>query len=294
MSDRFLSPRTFSTLAQVISGGSQSDRTPSIGIYRSAAAIERFMRACNEDFQIGAASRLPALENHLIRINQDHDGRERLTYILEQAANPADFSADPDKFSAVMAALNQVLAHDGLELRLQGRRVRLMPLGRSTPMVDQLAKKAEVIDFDTVSRDLGRALDSADSDPEDAVTAACSTVESVCRSVLVELGLELPAKKDIQGLYRAVRDPLGLSPERPDLPAQIADDIRKILGGLSTAVEGLGALRTHGGDAHGRERGFSRIDARIARLAIHTASTLALFIIETWERKFPAKPLHRH
>lgn len=161
-------------------------------------------------------------------------------------------------------------------------------------MVDQLAKKAEVVDFDTVSRDLDRALASAESDPEDAVTAACSTVESVCRSVLVELDLDLPAKKDVQGLYKAVREPLGLSPERADLPAQIADDVRKILGGLSTAVEGLGALRTHGGDAHGRERGFGRIDARIARLAIHTASTLALFIIETWEKKFPARPLRRH
>jgi hypothetical protein len=46
------------------------------------------------------------------------------------------------------------------------------------------------------------------------------------------------------------------------------------------------ALRTHAGDAHGREKGFARIDPRIARLAIHAASTVALFLIETWERKF--------
>jgi hypothetical protein len=44
-------------------------------------------------------------------------------------------------------------------------------------------------------------------------------------------------------------------------------------------------LRTHGGDAHGREKGFKRIDARIARLALNAASTIALFLIETWERK---------
>jgi hypothetical protein len=55
------------------------------------------------------------------------------------------------------------------------------------------------------------------------------------------------------------------------------------------------ALRTHGGDAHGRERGFARIDYRIASLAIHAASTVALFVIETWQRKFPSRelPLHR-
>ena len=43
-------------------------------------------------------------------------------------------------------------------------------------------------------------------------------------------------------------------------------------------------MRTHGGDAHGREKGFRRIDPRIARLAINAASSLALFLIETWER----------
>ncbi|MFZ2980673.1 MAG: abortive infection family protein [Sphingobium sp.] len=44
---------------------------------------------------------------------------------------------------------------------------------------------------------------------------------------------------------------------------------------------GIGALRTHGGDAHGREKGARRIDARIAHLALNAASSLALFLIET-------------
>jgi hypothetical protein len=57
-------------------------------------------------------------------------------------------------------------------------------------------------------------------------------------------------------------------------------------------AKGIGSLRTHAGDAHGRERGYGRIDARIARLAIHTSSTLALFLIETWETKFK-RELHR-
>jgi hypothetical protein len=136
-----------------------------------------------------------------------------------------------------------------------------------------------------VSRDLDRATRNAEDDPEDAVTAACATLEAVCRSILLELGLALPAKKDVSALVRAVQEPLGLSPGRTDLPDLIAGDIRKVLSGLTTATEGIGALRTHGGDAHGRERGHRRIDPRIARLAIHAASTVALFLIETWERK---------
>jgi hypothetical protein len=159
------------------------------------------------------------------------------------------------------------------------------------PVLGSLSGVAETLDFDTVTRDLERALASAKEDPEDAVTSACSTVESVCRSILIELNEPLPDKKDIKGLFNAVRKPLGLSPDRSDLDPLIADDVRKILSGLATSIEGIGALRTHGGDAHGRERGYTRIDQRIASLAIHAASTVALFLIQTWQRKYPQRAL---
>jgi hypothetical protein len=163
--------------------------------------------------------------------------------------------------------------------------------GFSPPVLGSLSGAAEILNLDTVSRDLDRALASARHDPEDAVTAACSTLESVCRSILIEVGENLPDKKDIKALFGAVRKPLGLGVDRPDLDPLIADDVRKILNGLATVVEGIGALRTHGGDAHGRERGYKRLDRRIASLATHAASTIALFLIETWQRKYPKRDL---
>src|SRR3546814_17004352 len=98
----------------------------------------------------------------------------------------------------------------------------------------------------------------------------------------------LPPKKDIDGLIRAVQGPLGLSPGRSDLPPEIEADIRQTLSGLTSVAKGIGALRTHGGDAHGREKGFRGMDARIERPAVNTSSTLARFLIETWTR-----PEHR-
>jgi len=70
---------------------------------------------------------------------------------------------------------------------------------------------------------------------------------------------------------------LNLSPNRVD----IEPDIKRILGGLANVSRGIGSLRTHCGDAHGRGKGVQRIDSRIARLAIHSASTVALFFLET-------------
>lgn len=54
-------------------------------------------------------------------------------------------------------------------------------------------------------------------------------------------------------------------------------------------------ITTHAGDAYGRERGHRRIDAGIARLAIHSAKTaLLFFLVETWQKQFPAKQLKSH
>ena len=288
-----LSPQAIDALAEIISGGSGNDPKPPIGLYRSGPKLESFMRACNVNFRVDG-SRVPSLASCLININNGFEPENVLPRIIEAAADPRDFTNDPTRHTAVLDHLNRVLRYDGYELQQQGLRVRLVVAGQATPVVEQLSGVVETISFDTVRRDLDRALASIDTDPEDAITAACSTVESVCRSILIELGEPLPSKKDAQGLFNAVKRPLGLSPDRTDLDATIADDVRTTLGGLATVIQGIGALRTHAGDAHGRERGYARVDARIGRLAIHAASTLALFLIETWQKKFPARALHRH
>ena len=141
--------------------------------------------------------------------------------------------------------------------------------------------------LDTVEREFHRASENLNKDPEAAVTAACSMVESVCRSILVARGIPLPRTMDIKSLYKEVREPLGLSPSK-DLPnSEIEADVRAILSALASAINGIGASRSHAGSAHGRERGFRRIDQRIARLAVNTASAMALFLVETWEMRFP-------
>jgi len=165
--------------------------------------------------------------------------------------------------------------------------------GKAIPARAGLAKTADILNFDTVQRDIDRALKAAERDPESAVTSASSTLESVCRSILVELGQPLPAKKDIRTLFRAVAQHLQLGADRSDLDRAIAEDIKTILGGLATITQGIGALRTKFGDAHGRERGYARIDGRIADLAINASSTISLFLLETWQKRYPNRTLKR-
>ncbi|NKJ94663.1 hypothetical protein GFM14_24450 [Rhizobium leguminosarum bv. viciae] len=279
------SPFVIEALVLVISGGSGMNNTePPIGIYRSASDIDGFLMSCGINPGDEGGSRLPKLRANLAKAADGENGFDSIRRCIEKVTDPRGYVGKPDKAEAVLESMNISLKGDGYEVAVINGRANLRRIGASSSVLTELSSKTTTLDFDTVSHEIDRALKGVEDDPEDSVTAACSLIEAVCRSILIESGLELPAKKDVDGLVKAVQDPLNLSPGRSNLPEEIAADVRQVLGGLTSVAKGVGALRTHAGDAHGRERGRARIDARIARLAVHSASTLALFLIETWER----------
>ena len=289
-----LSEQSINALAQVLSGGAAGD-VGGAGIYRRGWELENLFKPFNASFTLEGHSRLTATIAAITNVamwSRDDDD-DRMERLLAKSCDPRDYINAEGRLAEAMHYLNQYLLFDGLKLVRDGLKTKVVELRAQATVVGAFSAVAEALDLDTVGRDLDRALASAESDPEDAVTAACSVVESVCRSILIESDLGLPAKQDISGLYRAVREPLGLSPTKEGVPDLIAEDVRSTLSGLVTAVQSIGALRTHGGDAHGRERGFRRIDARIARLAIHSASAVCLFLIETWQLRFPDKALRK-
>jgi hypothetical protein len=91
----------------------------------------------------------------------------------------------------------------------------------------------------------------------------------------------MPSKEVLGTLWPRVASHLGLSPK------DVADDdLKRILQGLYSIGDGVAALRTHAGSAHGHAQGKSyRLAPRHARLAVHAAHTMALFVLETWEER---------
>ncbi len=280
-----LSPFLMGALVEVITGGSGwgSNQPQPIGVYRSGQQIEQFFLNCGMMMSVGSSSRLPATTDILRSLFVQED-QAAVMRIISAICDPRSYIKEPEKTAAVISHLNAVLEADGYAVALVGNKPHLTKRENTGAIVSAMAEKTAVLDFDTVQRDIERAQSGLSNDPEAAITAACSLIESVCRSILIELNLPLPPKRDIDGLIRAVQEPLNLSPGRTDLPPDIEADVRQVLGGLTSVAKGVGALRTHGGTAHGREKGFQRVDARIARLAVNASGSLALFLIETWEQ----------
>lgn len=150
----------------------------------------------------------------------------------------------------------------------------------SGPASRSLHELIRAKDLPGVEQEFQRALAAVEADPPSGVTAASSLLESLFKVYLDDNGVPYPNKETIGELYKAVRNHLGLE------PSQVADDdLKRILSGLISIVDGIGALRTHTGSAHGHGRRRYRLEPRHARLAINGAHTVAVFVLETWSRR---------
>lgn len=158
------------------------------------------------------------------------------------------------------------------------------------PMIDRLERGAALADtvisdtltsFDAeaITAAWNKALARREADPTGAITAARTLLETVCKHLLEdEAGNpSYGPTDDLPKLYRMASERLNIAPSQHS-----EDAFRRILGGATSIVEGLGTLRNRVGDAHapgGRKP--VKVAARHAALAVNMAGSMALFLMET-------------
>jgi hypothetical protein len=169
--------------------------------------------------------------------------------------------------------LREVLAGHGLSYQ-EGGTVLGGTLSVPAQSVHDLIRARNVPGIDA---EFKRALENVEADPPAALTAACAILEATFRIYIEDKGLTMPPDRSVQPLWKVVRAHLGLD------AGQAEDaDMKKIMGGLASVVDGVGALRTHAGTAHGQGSNQPQIGPRHARLAVHAAHTLVTFVLESW------------
>jgi hypothetical protein len=181
-----------------------------------------------------------------------------------------------DAQEAGRKSIREVLARFGLSYRSGG-----LILGATAALpTKSLTEVLKARDLGEVDKEFERSLAHVESDPPAAIAAACSILESLFKVYIEDNGLEMPTDQSIKPLWKVVSKHVGFD------PAAIEDeDIKKILSGLNSVVDGIGSLRTHRSTAHGQGRKAYRIQPRHARLAIHASHTLVGFLLETWDER---------
>ena len=146
-----------------------------------------------------------------------------------------------------------------------------------------LADYLKAGDFASIEAEFARAIGQLDRDPCAAITAASSIIEALCKTYIETFGLELPNVQTITPLWRTVQLHLGLN-----VDPTLRDDQKRILQGLASIVDGIGAYRTHIGSAHGRGVAPPTIQVSEARLAVNASHTLVTFVMECWHTAKPS------
>ena len=149
----------------------------------------------------------------------------------------------------------------------------------TTPSDEATADALAQVDSAHIQAAWQKALERRTTDPEGAITAARTLLESTCKHILDEQEeVEYTDKDDLPKLYSKTAQTLNLS------PSQHTEDVfKRILGGCHSVVEGLGTLRNRLSDAHGKGKNAVRPASRHAELAVNLAGTMATFLLATWE-----------
>jgi hypothetical protein len=233
-------------------------------------------------------SKLTKAQTWLRRVNTDEscDPLEIIGFLIEGYMEPPlpekKFSWDDEEPSLNehqekrIERVRQALARANLQYIPGGARVTHISGSASRSLKDIISK----LDYSSIDQEFDRALKNVELSPREAVSAACNILESIFKTYIEEENLVPPNKLDLQPVWKIVRDDLGLD------PSKIEDrDLQEILSGMFATVSGIGALRTHASSAHGAGKKMYSLKPRHARLAVHSAHTLATFVLESWQEK---------
>lgn len=125
-----------------------------------------------------------------------------------------------------------------------------------------------------------QAIENAlSSVPDFAFDLSKTLVESVCKTVLADIGQPADPNWDAPKLLKETTNRLALLPRNHPDPAKARDSVEKTIRGLLQTIQGLCELRNgYGMASHGRDGFSARLDLRQATLAAQAADTIVSFL----------------
>jgi hypothetical protein len=186
---------------------------------------------------------------------------------------------------------NQFLQNDGFQLvertRLSGKPVYV---GRYvgifvTPGLSAARETLAGTDPSYVAQQITRMDAAVINDPGLAIGTAKELVETCCKTILMDRGITFPKNADIPELVKLTSKELELTPNDIPEKAKAGDTIKRLLSNLATITQGVAELRNHYGTGHGKAAGAKGLQSRHAKLAVGAASTLAVFLAETHNKR---------
>ena len=212
---------------------------------------------------------------------------ETILTFLAESLHPA-VRTEAQEVQRVKDVLNARLRNAGYELvertRIAGRPVFAARriVGGSTATLDSVRHQFAP-DAAYVMAQINRMEAAIDSDPGLAVGTAKEVVETCCKTILHDRGVQVGRNWKLTRLVKETTRTLSLTPEDIDDQAKAVESIRALLGSLGTITHMMAELRNAYGTGHGKRADAKGLEPRHARLAAGAASTRPIFLLQTHE-----------
>jgi hypothetical protein len=279
-------------LAKALNAWSLAGENDLLEMLRKYWPIDR-LNSAHEAF----ASIADDIDRHAVR-NQDWDNAEVLEKVgflncsqallfqlIEDVVHPIRRSqVDQEQ---IVGTLNPILRRDGYCL-VPGKRISGYPSYKvqettatgAQPADEIISRAVNSFDESSVHHAWQKALDRRVSDPEGAITAAKTLLETVCKHIIDEAEESYGDNDDLPKLYATAAACLQLA------PTQHTETVFKsILGNCQSIVGNLASLRNRLGDSHGQGKRHVKPAARHAELAVNLAGSVAMFLVATWNAR---------
>lgn len=221
--------------------------------------------------------------NWLMRCNQDPDidAMQILGLVIQNfmdRESPSSLLANAQVEATLQEGRDRItssLARNNLTYKPNGYVIKSGSTVASKTLEDYLKNG----DFASIEVEFDRALKNINTDPHASITASSSIIEAVLKHYIERHSLTMPPKMNIGPLWQTVRQDLTLNAN-----TQLSDDQKKILTGITSIIDGVGAFRSHIGSAHGRGVTPPQISEYEARLAVNVSHSVVTFIMDHLSR----------
>lgn len=190
-------------------------------------------------------------------------------------------------WEVLLDKINKLLRTDGFEIyqstSISGRDVFSWKQIAPTNSIQVMHAEHLTTCFDTeyMHQQIGIMNRSIDTYPLEAIGKSKELVETCCKAIMEDRGLQYEGDWPVTRLSKEVCGALRLTPEDIADSTAASNTIRKLLGSLGNISQSLAELRNDYGSGHGRTVRFKGMLPRHARLAVGVASSYVLFLWET-------------
>ena len=202
---------------------------------------------------------------------------------------------DRDEVKKLLKIFNDNLQADGFEIfemmTISGKPVyssKVKFIGKSS-IEKKGSEIKNIFNAEYVSQQINLMESSIETQPYVAIGVAKELIETACKSIFVAKQQEYDKNWDLTRLMKETTKLLKLTPD--DIPdeTKASKSIKQILGSLSSVVQGIAEVRNEYGIGHGKDSKFKGLQPRHAKLAVGASSTLAIYLLETYELRESTK-----